>query len=97
MFTGIIEEMGKVMMFRLMNALGISKIENAKEFEVITKTAIKFYYPSPISSIHFKHISDNVVLGVVEKCSTYENVKKIGVEKYYEFQLMFLLDVYVHT
>lgn len=80
----IIEEMGKTMMYRLMNAFGVSKINNVKDFEAICMAAMNFYYPSPVFSLHFENISDDAVLGVVKKCSTYDNIMKIGVAKQYE-------------
>ncbi|MFX1388035.1 MAG: hypothetical protein ACFE9M_12530 [Promethearchaeota archaeon] len=80
----IIGEVGKIMIYRLMNALRIFKIKNMKDFETFYNVATNFYYPSSISSYYFKQISDNVLIAVIEKCSTYDNIMKIGVAKHYE-------------
>ncbi|MFX1258142.1 MAG: hypothetical protein ACFFAN_09800 [Promethearchaeota archaeon] len=80
----IIHDMGKVMMYRLMNALDISKVKSIDELKALCLCAICFYYPEPIFSYHIEEISETDLLGVVDKCSTYDNIKKIGVVNQYE-------------
>jgi hypothetical protein len=80
----IIEEMGKVMMYRLINALGIKHVKNINEFVNICFAALNFYYPPPAMSYKFQRVSDTEINGIIEKCSAIENVKSIGVQKFYE-------------
>lgn len=80
----IILEMGKVMMYRLINALKFSKVRNIEDLYKICSTAMQFYYPPPSMSYEFQKISDHKLLGIVKKCAVIEQVKKIGVEKDYE-------------
>lgn len=80
----IISDMGKVMMYRLMNALEIKDVKDINELYNICYAAVKFYYPPPAMMYKFYIISDLEMLGVIEKCSVIENVKKIGVEEDYE-------------
>jgi hypothetical protein len=80
----VIREMGKVMMYRLMNALGISQVRNVEELEAICSAAMDLYYPFPAFVYHFECLSDTSLLGVIEKCGIYENVKKAGVSDFYE-------------
>jgi hypothetical protein len=80
----IIKEMGKIMMYRLMNALGIKEVKDISRFYNICSTALNFYYPPPAMSYNFQNISDKELIGVIEKCSAIENVKKLGVENSYE-------------
>ena len=80
----VIYEMGKVMMYRLMNALGISQVDNIDDFKEICLTTQEFYYPPPIFSVHFDRESDTSLSGSVEKCGIIENVKRLGVSDQYE-------------
>ncbi|UCD02429.1 MAG: L-2-amino-thiazoline-4-carboxylic acid hydrolase [Promethearchaeota archaeon] len=80
----VIYEMGKVMMYRLMNALGISQVDNIDDFKEICMTATEFYYPPPVFSIRLDRESDTSLLGSVEKCGTIKNVKRLGVLDQYE-------------
>ena len=80
----IISDMGKVMMYRLMNALGISKVKNIDELQAICFTAALFYYPPPNMIYHFERDSEKSLIAFIEKCGAYENIKKIGVSDQYE-------------
>ncbi|MFX1322952.1 MAG: hypothetical protein ACFFAQ_15045 [Promethearchaeota archaeon] len=80
----IILEMGNVMMFRLINALNLPKVEDVNDLFNICLTAMEFYYPPPAMSYRFEYISENELLGIVEKCSVIEQVKKLRVSDYYE-------------
>ena len=80
----VIYEMGKVMMYRLMKALGISHVDNIDDFKDICLTTQEFYYPPPVFSVHFDRESDTSLSGSVEKCGIIENVKKLGVSDQYE-------------
>ena len=80
----VIQEMGKVMMYRLAKALGISQIKNVEELEAVFSAAMHLYYPPPAFVYHFERLSNTSLLGVIEKCGIYENVKKAGVTDVYE-------------
>ncbi|MFX0043764.1 MAG: hypothetical protein ACFE8L_12705 [Candidatus Hodarchaeota archaeon] len=80
----IIFEMGKVMMFRLINALNLPKVKDVNDLFNICLTAMEFYYPPPSMSYKFEYVSENELLGIVEKCSVIEQVKKLRVLDHYE-------------
>ena len=80
----VIQEMGKVMMYRLMGATEISEVSNISELEAICSAAMELYYPPPAIKFHFEQQSDTSLLGVIEYCITNENVKKVGMSEYYE-------------
>jgi hypothetical protein len=50
--------MGKVMMYRLMNALGISQVKSVEELEAICLAAMRLYYPPPFFVYQFERLSD---------------------------------------
>ena len=80
----IIREMGKVMMHRLMNALGNPEVKNVEELDAVCSAAMDLYYPPPTFVYHFDRLSETSLLGVIEKCAILENVKKAGVTDFYE-------------
>lgn len=80
----IISEMGKVMMYRLKNALGMKAIRNSEEFIDICSAAVDFYYPQPTMIYDFRKVSDNQLLAIIKKCAVIDQVKSIGVENSYE-------------
>lgn len=80
----IIGEMGKVMMYRLMNGLNFSKIKKVDDLILICSTAVELYYPPPNMSYEFEKISKNEALAIVKKCPIIEQVKKIGVTEFYD-------------
>ena len=80
----IIREMGKVMMYRLMNALRISKITNIEDLKNLCLAAMEFYYPPPAFNYRIESQSDKSILGIIEKCGTMEGIKKLGVTEQYE-------------
>jgi len=80
----IIHEMGKVMMYRLMNATNITRVSNIDELYEICTAAMQLYYPPPYAYYKFQKISDKEIMGIVEKCPIIDNVKKLGVSNFYE-------------
>ena len=80
----IITEMGKVMMFRIMNALGISRVNNIDELKALCLAAMELYYPPPSMVYQFEDQSDSELLGIVKRCNVLESVKKLGVSEFYE-------------
>nr|MDO8082879.1 hypothetical protein [Candidatus Freyarchaeota archaeon] len=80
----VIRDIGKGMMYRLMKALEISKVNNIEELQAICSVAMDLYYPPPNFAYHFERLSDTSLLGVIKSCGSYENVKKAGVLDHYE-------------
>ena len=80
----VIKDIGKVLMHRIMNALGIEKITNIDDYIELIKTTMNLCYPAPSMIINFKKISENEMSAIIEKCEIYDQVKKINVDKFYE-------------
>ncbi|UCG00686.1 MAG: L-2-amino-thiazoline-4-carboxylic acid hydrolase [Candidatus Heimdallarchaeota archaeon] len=77
-------QMGKVITYRLLNALGISQVNTIKEMQTIFHTIMELCYPAPRFIYHFEQKSDSSLLAVMEYCTIYENVKKAGIADQYE-------------
>ncbi|MFX1507115.1 MAG: hypothetical protein ACFFDC_13630 [Promethearchaeota archaeon] len=77
-------QIGKVIMHRLMNALNMDSIRTIEEFQAILEAAMDLYYPSPQFVYHFKRRNDISLLGIMEFCSIYENVQKAGISDQYK-------------
>ena len=77
-------DFGKVAMYRMMNALGISQVNNMDEFLKIYNSIIKFLFPPPITVYKLKQISESSLIGYVKNCMTYNNVKKARATKNFE-------------
>ncbi len=80
----IIKEMGKVMMFRLMNALNIKQVLNISDLMDLCYCAMNFYYPPPTFSYYFKIESETSALGVVKQCGIMEGINQLGIADKYE-------------
>lgn len=78
------KQIGKVIMYRLMNALKISSIQTIEEFQAILKAAMDLYYPSPQFIYSFKREANTTLLAIMNFCSIYENVKKAGISEQYK-------------
>ncbi|MFX1393511.1 MAG: DUF6125 family protein [Promethearchaeota archaeon] len=77
-------EFGKVIMYRMMNALGISKVKNMDEFLKIYNSVIKFHFLPPNTVYDLKKQSDSSLIAYVRNCFSYVGVKKVGATKLYE-------------
>ncbi|MFX0126328.1 MAG: hypothetical protein ACFFAE_22090 [Candidatus Hodarchaeota archaeon] len=77
-------QMGKVITYRVMNALGISHINTIEELKAIFDTIMELCYPAPSFIYHFLYKSDKSLLAVMEYCSIYENVNKAGIADQYQ-------------
>lgn len=80
----IIREMGKIMMYRLMNVLGISQIKSVEDLLALSSAAMELFYPTPTLVYHFERTSETTAQAVIKHCGIYENVKKAGVLDHYE-------------
>ncbi len=76
--------MGKVITYRLLNAVGTSQVNTIEEMQTIFDTIMELCYPAPRLIYHFEQKSDSSLLAVMEFCSIYENVKKAGIADQYE-------------
>ncbi|MFX0125017.1 MAG: L-2-amino-thiazoline-4-carboxylic acid hydrolase [Candidatus Hodarchaeota archaeon] len=77
-------QMGKVITYRLLNAMGISQVNTIEEMQTIFNTIMELCYPPPRFIYHFEQKSDSSLLAIMEYCSIYENVKKAGIADQYE-------------
>lgn len=77
-------QIGRVIMHRLMNALKISSIQTLEEFRAILKAAMDLYYPSPQFIYDFTPETETSLLAIMKFCSIYENVKKAGIADQYK-------------
>ncbi|MBD3342385.1 MAG: hypothetical protein GF353_25010 [Candidatus Lokiarchaeota archaeon] len=80
----VMRDIGRTMMYRFMNAVGVKKVHNISDFLTICMSAMKFYYPPPHMNYEFDIISKNEVLGTVKQCAAIQQVKKLGVTNSYE-------------
>lgn len=80
-----IKEMGRIMMYRMINTLGVSKIQTIEVLKTLLIAVITLSYPSAPKNI-FQVIckSKSALLIRIEKCSTHENIKKVGATQQYE-------------
>lgn len=68
-------DMGKVMMYRMMKTLGITQVKNMDELMRIEGAVVYLNFPNFYPG-QIKSLSDLSVQLHIEKCNTYENVKK---------------------
>ncbi len=78
------KQMGKVAMHRLMKRLGVTGVRNLHELRQICEVAMEVFFPLPDFEYHFDYISDTKLVGTIRRCTSYDNVRRVGVEKYYE-------------
>lgn len=80
-----IKEMGRIMMYRMMNTLGVTKVQTIDELKKLTWAVISLSYPSaPENLFHFSCQSNSKLLIKGTKCSTYDNIKKVGATQQYK-------------
>ncbi|MFX0093366.1 MAG: hypothetical protein ACFFBD_16560 [Candidatus Hodarchaeota archaeon] len=79
----IIQEVGKIMMFRLINALDVSQVTDLDEFQRVWSTAMNLYWPPPGFVYTFKREA-SIFRVSVSRCMISENVIKAGIAQYYE-------------
>ncbi|MFX0093242.1 MAG: DUF6125 family protein [Candidatus Hodarchaeota archaeon] len=77
-------QMGKVVTYRLMNALGISQIGDIEELQAFMEATMELYYPAPGFIYHFERTSNTSLHAIMEYCGIFENVKKAGIADQYE-------------
>ena len=73
---------GRTDWFRLVNALGIDKVESLEHFIEVFKAAWQLYSP-PHIDVNIT-VRDNRITAQVKKCFAYEGVKSVGMEKIYD-------------
>ncbi len=77
-------QMGKVAMHRLMKRLGVTGVNNLHELRHICEVAMNLFFPPPDFEFYFDEKSDSKMVGTIRRCTSYDNVKRVGVEKFYE-------------
>jgi len=80
-----IKQMGRIMMYRMMNALDISKVENAEELINLMLSVITLNFPTHQEG-EFEMLieSESSIKIVGHYCSTHENIKKVKAEDKYK-------------
>lgn len=78
------KQMGRTVMYRLMNALEIARVRSIEELKAICEVTMDLYYPPPRFVYHFDLVSENTLFAVMEHCTIYENVKRAGMADLYE-------------
>jgi len=71
-------------MFRLLNALDVTKITNADEFIAVIMAAMDLFFSHVDFEYQFERVSDVSFRGIIMKCVTNNNVRKAGVIDLYE-------------
>jgi len=77
-------QMGKVAMQRLMKELGITGVKDFRELRRVIDIAMTLFFPKPDFDYHFEEPSDTEWVGIVRRCVSYDNVKRVGAEKQYD-------------
>ena len=80
----VTKQIGKVLMFRMMKALKISKVNNLNELKLLLGLATYFNFSIHPSTWKMYKTSKNIFKIEIEKCFTYQNVKRVGATKDYK-------------
>jgi len=80
----VASQIGKVAMHRLMKHLGVTDVKDVQELREVLEIAMSLFFPPPGFEHQFGQLSDTKLLGTIRRCGSYDNVKRAGVEKYYE-------------
>ena len=79
-----LRSMAKTDMKRLLEAVGCQRIESPHDFATIFQIAQELYFPAPIFEGGFKVTGTDSAMVTVERCPTFEEVKKAGVIGIYQ-------------
>ncbi|MFX1276433.1 MAG: hypothetical protein ACFFBP_23320 [Promethearchaeota archaeon] len=74
----VTKQIGKILMFRLMNALNISQVNNFHELMLLLGTAIYLNFSVNPSNWQMEIFSNELCKVEIEKCLTFENIKRAG-------------------
>ncbi|MFX1238054.1 MAG: hypothetical protein ACFFAS_12920 [Promethearchaeota archaeon] len=80
----VAEDIGKVMMFRMMKSLGIKKVSNVNELINILLSVVKVSFPPPNSLYEIKIDSRSTLRLRCQKCPTHEKIVKAGATDFYD-------------
>ncbi|MFX1258821.1 MAG: hypothetical protein ACFFAN_13250 [Promethearchaeota archaeon] len=84
MNQAVIKDIGKVMMFRMMKIQGISEVSHINELRNLMLSIATLNFPPPINVYQLDRVSNSSLCVKCQKCSTHDNVKKVGATKFYE-------------
>ena len=81
----VIKQMGRIMMYRMMNALGILKVKNPMELINLIFSVITLNFPTHQEG-EFQMLAESESSIKIQGhyCSTHENIKKVGAERKYK-------------
>jgi hypothetical protein len=80
----IIQEIGKIMMHRILKALNLNQVNSSEELRVIIGSVITLNFPQTVSAWEMKTIDVKTILIKIRKCPIFENVKRINATNQYE-------------
>ncbi len=64
---------------RILQAIECKEVENTNDIATIFKIAADLYFPRPMLEIETKEISTDSIAIVINRCPTFEEVKKAGI------------------
>ena len=79
-----LKSMAKTEMRRILQAIDNDVIETIEDLVEVIKIALEFYFPRPLLESEIKTVTENSVVGIVNRCLVFEEVKKAGVVAEYE-------------
>ena len=80
-----VKKMGRIMMYRMMNALGISNVENPYELINLMLSVVTLNYPTHQEGEFQMLVESRSSIKIQgHYCSTHENIKKVNAEGKYE-------------
>ncbi|TXT59823.1 MAG: hypothetical protein BAJALOKI1v1_1360008 [Promethearchaeota archaeon] len=80
----IAREIGKIMMYRMLNALNISKVTTIEQLKSLMWAIAHMHFPPPASNYQFEIASKSTLNIIIKKCRTHDNIIKVKAQKKYE-------------
>jgi len=80
----VTRDMGKIMMHRLMNSLGNSRVKNIKELRDILVAIISLNWSDAMNKNRMETKSENLIYFEMNNCVTYDNISKVNATDKYE-------------
>ena len=80
----VIKDIGKVMMFRMLKIFRITEVRNIEKLQTLILSIVNLNFPPPANVYQLERVSNSTLCIKCQKCSTYDNVKKVRATKFYE-------------
>ncbi len=80
----VIKDIGNVMIFRMMKIFGITEVRNIEKLRTLILSIVNLNFPPPANVYQLERVSNSTLCIKCQKCSTYDNVKKVRATKLYE-------------